>query len=91
MPKMNDHQGEGATSATALPPRLNGPPAVRAFPVILMVAISLLLVGGLIFRDFLLGEKLLLYKDIGSDSVNDTGRLNTHGTPDGDARGYKVG
>lgn len=72
MPKMNDHQGEGATSATALPPRLNGPPAVRAFPVILVVAISVLLVGGLIFRDFLFGEKSLLYKDIGADSVNDT-------------------
>jgi len=30
----------------------------------------LLLVGALIFRDFLFGEAVLLYKDIGSDSLN---------------------
>jgi hypothetical protein len=70
MPKMNDDQSEGA-SATASRPQLNDAPAV-AFPIILMVALSLLLVGGLIFRDFLFGEKLLLYKDIGKDSITDT-------------------
>jgi Bacterial membrane protein YfhO len=38
----------------------------------LLVTVCLLLVGGVIFGDFLFGEKLLLYKDVGADSVNDT-------------------
>jgi hypothetical protein len=69
---MNDHKSEGAASATASQPQLNKAPAVLAFPFILMVAVSLLLVGVLIFRDFLFGEKLVLYKDVGADSANDT-------------------
>jgi len=36
-----------------------------------LAVLFLLLVGGLIFRDFLFGGQVLLYKDIGSDSVND--------------------
>ena len=50
-------------------PRLNDAHGPSGFVVTLMVAVALLLVGGLIFRDFLFGEKLLLYKDIGADSV----------------------
>jgi hypothetical protein len=57
---MNDDQSEGA-SATASRPQLNDAPAVLAFSI-LMVALSLLLVGGLIFRDFFGGAAL---KDIG--------------------------
>ena len=38
---------------------------------ILLVAGCLLLVGALVFRDFLFGNALLLYKDAGSDSIND--------------------
>jgi hypothetical protein len=34
------------------------------------VAVALLLVGALIFRDFLFRDKLLLYKDVGGDSLN---------------------
>jgi hypothetical protein len=41
-------------------------------PGTFLVAILLLVAGGLIFGDFLFGEKLLLYKDVGADSVNDT-------------------
>jgi hypothetical protein len=37
-----------------------------------LIALVLLLVGVLVFRNFLLGDKVLLYKDIGADSVNDT-------------------
>ena len=35
------------------------------------VALVLLVIGAIIFGHFLFGPKLLLYKDIGSDSVND--------------------
>ena len=37
----------------------------------LITAFALLVVGALIFRDFLFGGATLLYKDSGSDSVND--------------------
>ena len=39
--------------------------------VIPLFALTIVLVGGLIFRDFLFGDRLLLYKDIGSDSLID--------------------
>jgi uncharacterized membrane protein YfhO len=39
--------------------------------LLLMVGAILLLVAALIFRDFLFGDALLLYKDAGSDSIND--------------------
>jgi len=38
---------------------------------LLFAAGCLLLVSALVFRDFLFGEALLLYKDSGSDSIND--------------------
>jgi uncharacterized membrane protein YfhO len=38
---------------------------------ILLAASCLLVVSGLVFRDFLFGNALLLYKDSGSDSIND--------------------
>ena len=44
----------------------------NGFPIFLLVGFCLILVGLLIFRDFVLNDKLLLYKDIGADSVNDT-------------------
>jgi hypothetical protein len=34
------------------------------------VALLLLLLGAIVFRDFVFEDKLLLYKDIGSDSIN---------------------
>jgi uncharacterized membrane protein YfhO len=37
----------------------------------LIVAVCLLVVGALIFRDFLFGNSVLVYKDAGSDSIND--------------------
>lgn len=40
-------------------------------PPIWIPAFCLLLVSGFVFRDFLFGDSLLLYKDSGSDSVND--------------------
>ena len=69
---MNERESKSAASAVDSRPRLNDAPGASAFAVTLMVAVALLLVGGLIFRDFLFGEKLLLYKDVGDDSVIDT-------------------
>jgi hypothetical protein len=43
------------------------PPPLR---VILLAGLSLFLVGVLVFGNFLLFDKLLLYKDIGDDSIN---------------------
>ena len=39
--------------------------------LLLLATTALLLVGAIIFRNFLFGDQVLLYKDIGSDSVND--------------------
>lgn len=39
--------------------------------LIVLPGLCLLLLGSLIFRDFLFGNAVLLYKDIGSDSLND--------------------
>jgi hypothetical protein len=68
---MSDSKAEAASSVTSARPQ-NNAPAALTWPVVLIVGLCLLLVGGVIFRDFVFGEKLLLYEDIGSDSVNDT-------------------
>src|SRR5438046_9509959 len=39
---------------------------------VLLVGLSLLLVGVLVFSNFLLLAKVVLYKDVGADSVNDS-------------------
>ena len=36
----------------------------------MFVGLCLLLVGALIFQDFLFGNAVLLYKDVGNDSIN---------------------
>src|SRR6516164_6877902 len=45
---------------------------LRRFFVPFLIALVLLFVGVLVFYNFLLGDKVLLYKDIGADSVNDS-------------------
>lgn len=47
------------------------PPAALKWSSILFVTCCLLLVGAFVFRDFLFGNALLVYKDAGSDSIND--------------------
>ena len=42
----------------------------RTLVHVLVPPVALLLVGAIAFRDFLFGDMLLLYKDIGSDSLN---------------------
>src|SRR5436305_7824261 len=68
---MNENKSDAAPGVS-LAHLQNSAPSVVTLPVTLIVGLCLLIVGGLIFRDFVFGEKLLLYKDIGSDSVNDT-------------------
>ena len=68
---MNDDKSEAVSSVTSAQAQRNGAPSLT-LRVVLIVGLCLLLVGGLIFRDFVFGEKLLLYEDIGSDSVNDS-------------------
>ena len=40
-------------------------------PLLVLTGLCLLVVSALLFRDFLFGNALLLYKDAGSDSIND--------------------
>jgi len=47
-------------------------PAFRHCFVPFLIALVLLFVGVLVFYNFLLGDKVLLYKDIGADSINDS-------------------
>src|SRR5215831_17221890 len=54
-----------------------GPPisilfALRGFFVPFLIALVLLFVGVLVFYNYLLLDKVLLYKDVGADSVNDS-------------------
>src|SRR6266480_3129401 len=55
------HQPENSTSRSKLSPAIHTT----------AMAAALILLSLLIFRDFIFGEKVLLYKDAGSDSIND--------------------
>src|SRR5205814_385586 len=44
--------------------------SLRAPLLLLLITTALLLVGSVIFRNFLFGDSVLLYTDIGSDSLN---------------------
>ena len=46
--------------------------SARRLWVVLLAGLSLLLLGVLVFCNFLLLDKVLLYKDVGADSINDT-------------------
>jgi hypothetical protein len=46
--------------------------AFRRFLVPFLIALVLLSVGVLVFHNFLLEDKVLLYKDVGADSINDS-------------------
>lgn len=65
------------TAAVRQAARTFGPPtsilsAFGRFLVPCLTALVLLLVGVVVFHNFLLGDKVLLYKDIGADSINDS-------------------
>ena len=69
---MNSHNPEKLARPIAPPKSQFGPSSARQPWAVLIAALSLLLVGVLIFSNFLLFDKVLLYKDIGADSVNDS-------------------
>jgi uncharacterized membrane protein YfhO len=48
------------------------------FGTALVTALALLLVGTLVFADFIFGNKVLLYGDIGGDSLNDSYPIFIH-------------
>ena len=76
------HAAVDESSAETNPPSVKDPrlvgasaPAPAAFQekrfLIVLPGLCLLLLGLLIFRDFLFGNDVLLYRDLGSDSLND--------------------
>ncbi|HEX4696598.1 MAG TPA: YfhO family protein [Candidatus Udaeobacter sp.] len=60
----------GAVDSSHIGPPTTILPAFGRFLVPFLTALVLLLVGVLIFHNFLLGDKVLLYKDVGADSIN---------------------
>jgi uncharacterized membrane protein YfhO len=55
---------------TRKPSRIRRKRSLRPSLLLLLATTALLLVGAVIFRNFLFGESVLLYTDIGSDSLN---------------------
>ncbi|PYL51941.1 MAG: hypothetical protein DMF33_09210, partial [Verrucomicrobia bacterium] len=69
---MNSHNPEKLATLVAAPTSQFHTYLARPRWAVLLVGLSLLLVGVLIFSNFLLLDKVLLYKDVGADSVNDS-------------------
>src|SRR6266576_1413390 len=69
---MNSHNPEKLPTLVAAPTSQFHPSSARPRWAVLFAGLSLLLVGVLVFSNFLLLDKVLLYKDVGADSVNDT-------------------
>ncbi len=61
------------SNRTGLPPEVANRSAIDSlsFANLPLSALLLLLLGLLVFRDFVFGDKVLLYKEVGSDSLND--------------------
>src|SRR6266481_7003127 len=69
---MNSHNPEKLATPIAPPKSQFDPSSARPRWAVLVAGLSLLLVGVLVFSNFLLLDKVLLYKDVGADSVNDS-------------------
>ncbi len=69
---MNSHNPEKLATPIAPPKSQFDPSSARPRWAVLFAGLSLLLVGVLVFSNFLLLDKVLLYKDVGADSVNDS-------------------
>jgi uncharacterized membrane protein YfhO len=67
----NDYPGDTA-GRSHIGPSVSILPAFRRFFVPFLIALILLFVGVLVFHTFVLGDKVLLYKDVGADSINDS-------------------
>ncbi len=70
--KMSDNYPGDAAGRSPMGPSVSILPALRRFFVPFLIALVLLFVGVIVFYNFLLGDKVLLYKDIGADSINDS-------------------
>jgi uncharacterized membrane protein YfhO len=57
-------------SALSSPPRASARDWNRSLIKTALVGLILLILGLVLYRDFVFGDKTLLYKDIGSDSIN---------------------
>jgi Bacterial membrane protein YfhO len=66
------HYPGGTANSSHIGPPNSTLSAFGRFLVPFLIALVLLLVGVLVFHNFLLGDKVLLYKDIGADSINDS-------------------
>src|SRR6267378_1525080 len=69
---MNSHKPEKLPTLVAAPTSQFHTYLARPRWAVLFAGLSLLLVGVLVFSNFLLLDKVLLYKDVGADSVNDS-------------------
>src|SRR5947208_5295239 len=69
---MNSNNPEKLATPVAPPKSQFDTSPARPRWAVLLVGLSLLLVGVLVFSNFLLLDKVLLYKDVGADSVNDS-------------------
>ena len=86
---MTDKRHDSSDASLELDSRLRSSKFAANRWKFVAVALILLVVGTLIFSDFVFGAKVLLYKDYGGDSVNDTyptlihlsDYLHAHGLP----------
>src|SRR5262245_50858865 len=69
---MNSDSHEKLTTHTAPPKSQLDTSSARCLRDVLLAGLFLLLIGALVFGNFLLLDKVLLYKDVGADSINDT-------------------
>jgi hypothetical protein len=69
---MNSNNPEKLATLIAPPKSQFDPSSARRWWAVLFAGLSLSLVGVLVFSNFLLLDKVLLYKDVGADSVNDS-------------------
>src|SRR6266516_3803128 len=69
---MNSNNPEKLATPVAPPKSQFDTSPARPRWAVLLVGLSLLLLGVLVFSNFLLLDKVILYKDVGADSVNDT-------------------
>ena len=69
---MNSHNPEKLATPTAPPKGQFDTSSAWPRWAVLLAGLFLLLVGVLVFSNFLLLNKVLLYKDVGADSVNDS-------------------
>ena len=69
---MNINWAGAAADTSSATPATDLRAGLRRFLVPVGITTALLLIGVVIFRSFVIGDRVLLFKDIGADSVNDS-------------------